>query len=112
MKSSFPRCAWIKRQKELLSKTSKHGKRYDVVQRELSTKMVQVDAPSRLAARRRAMNWLVNSTHKDGGSTKPVNKLFDEIAPRYLDRKGGYTRITAIGPRRGDAAEMAVLELV
>ena len=41
-----------------------------------------------------------------------AKKLFDEIAPKYADRNGGYTRVTRIGARRGDAAEMAVIELV
>ena len=41
-----------------------------------------------------------------------VSKLFNEIAPKYADRNGGYCRITKIGPRRGDAAEMSIIELI
>lgn len=46
------------------------------------------------------------------GSTQMVNKLFDDIAPRYAERPGGYTRMYKLGKRQGDAAEMVLLELV
>lgn len=41
-----------------------------------------------------------------------TRKLFNEIAPKYADRQGGFTRIYKVGPRRGDAAEMAIIELI
>jgi len=46
------------------------------------------------------------------GNAEAVKKLFDDIAPRFTDRAGGYTRIIKLGPRQGDAAEMVILELV
>ena len=46
------------------------------------------------------------------GDNEVVKKLFDEIAPRFAERAGGYTRVLKLGPRRGDAAEMVLLELV
>jgi len=49
---------------------------------------------------------------RDIGDTEVVTRLFDEVAPRYAERHGGYTRLLRLGPRRGDGAEMAIVELV
>lgn len=49
---------------------------------------------------------------RDIGDTEVVTRLFDEVAPRYVERPGGYTRLLRLGPRRGDGAEMAIVELV
>ena len=67
-------------------------------------KMITLGKKGNLAAYRRALSFI---TKED-----VVQKLFKEIAPKYADRNGGYTRVTRTGPRRGDAAEMAVIELV
>lgn len=70
----------------------------------VAEKMITLGKSGTLADRRRALAYI---TKED-----VVTKLFGEIAPGYKDRNGGYTRVTRIGPRRGDAAEMAVIELV
>ena len=67
-------------------------------------KMITLGKKGNLAAYRRALSFI---TKED-----VVQKLFKEIAPKYADRNGGYTRVTRTGARRGDAAEMAVIELV
>jgi large subunit ribosomal protein L17 len=101
-----------KGRKVLKGKTSKNGAKYDVVERETKTEIVQVDLPARLAVRRRAIRWLAKSHDAEGKALNPVDKLFDEIAVKYAGRAGGYTRIVKLGARRGDATEMALLELV
>ena len=101
-----------KGKKVLVSKTSKNGKKYDVVDREVKTKTITVDSAKRLQVRKDLTYWLHKSHDSEGNTVNPVNKVFDEIAPRYAGRNGGYTRIIKIGARRGDGSEMAILEFV
>ncbi|NLW74193.1 MAG: 50S ribosomal protein L17 [Clostridiales bacterium] len=72
--------------------------------RSAAEKMITLGKQNTLAARRAAMAYI---TKED-----VVTKLFNEIAPSYADRNGGYTQIYKIGPRRGDGAEMAIIRLV
>lgn len=84
-------------------------------------KTIKKDSPSRLNARRKILSVLypVTEVPADGRKkrklTKSVDmaaKMFDEIAPKYADRNGGYTRIIKLGARRGDGAEEVIIELV
>ena len=87
--------------------TSKNGKEYLKVVKEEKIEKRQKDMPSRLNARRKIMKK-VNKVE----GTDLLNKLFNEIAPRYEGRVGGYTRILKMEARRGDNADVAVLTLV
>ena len=70
----------------------------------LAEKMITLGKAKDLASYRQALSFI---TRED-----VAKKVFDELAPKYADRNGGYTRIVKIGPRRGDAAEMAIIQLV
>ena len=70
----------------------------------VAEKMITLAKANSLASYRQALGYI---TKED-----VAQKLFKEIAPKYADRNGGYTRIVKIGPRRGDAAEMAIIQLV
>lgn len=72
--------------------------------RPLAEKMITLGKKNTLASRRKAMAFITKEA--------VVAKTFNELAEKYADREGGYTRITKIGPRRGDNAEMAIIELV
>lgn len=70
----------------------------------MAEKMITLGKRGDLHARRQALAYIFDES--------VVTKLFEEIAPEYADRQGGYTRILKKGPRRGDGAEMAIIELV
>lgn len=87
--------------------TSKNGKEYLKVVKEEKMEKRQKDMPSRLNARRKIMTK-VNKVE----GIDLVDKLFNEIAPKYADRVGGYTTLLKMEPRKGDNAKMAILKLV
>ena len=72
--------------------------------RSLAEKMITLGKKNTLASRRAAFAFITKRA--------VVSKLFDEIAPKYAERQGGYTQIFKMGPRRGDAAEMAIIKLI
>ena len=91
---------------------SKNGKEYLKVVREEITEKRKKDMPSKLNARRKMMKFINKVKDSKGNNIDLTTKLFDEIAPKYEGRVGGYTRILKIGQRRGDAAEIVRLELI
>ena len=72
--------------------------------RSIAEQMITLGKKNTLASRRAALAYITKE--------EVVSKLFNEIAPKYADRVGGYTQIYKLGPRRGDAAEMALIKLV
>ncbi|MDK2918811.1 MAG: large subunit ribosomal protein [Candidatus Petromonas sp.] len=72
--------------------------------RKMAEKMITLAKRGDLHARRQVLAYVLDES--------VVKNLFDEIAPKYQDRNGGYTRILKLGPRRGDAAPMAIIELI
>ena len=92
---------------------SKNGKEYLKVVKEETTEKRQKDMPSRLNARRKIMRKINKVKDSEGKNIDLPSKLFNEIAPKYAGKNvGGFTRIIKAGPRRGDGAEMAILQLI
>lgn len=98
--------------KETEKVTSKNGKEYYKVVKETVMESRQKDMPSRLNARRKIMSKTNKIKDSEGNKVDLPAKLFGEMATKYADRKGGYTRIIKMGPRRGNNAERVIIELV
>lgn len=80
--------------------------------RSIADKLITLAKRNDLHARRQVASYVRQERLDDKAETDAIQKLFSEIAPRFTHRNGGYTRIIKIGPRRGDAAPMVVIELV
>ena len=91
---------------------SKNGNEYLKVVRETTTEKRKKDMPSKLNARRKIMRNINKVKDAEGNNVDLPTKLFDELAPKYKNNNGGYTRIIRKGQRRGDAAEVVILELI
>ncbi|WP_147804572.1 50S ribosomal protein L17 [Alkalicoccus halolimnae] len=75
-------------------------------------KMITLGKRGDLHARRQAAAFVRKEVADEETGQDAIQKLFDDVAKRYDDRQGGYTRVMKLGPRRGDGAEMAIIELV
>lgn len=95
--------------KSLVTSFLKHGKIVTTITRaketqKLAEKMITFAKKGDLHARRQVLSFVREKA--------VVKSLFEEVAPNYTERNGGYTRITKLGPRKGDGAELVILELV
>ena len=95
---------------ERITTTEKRAKEL----RKVADKLVTLGKKGDLAARRRAGQTVrnVEITNEDGTTQDALQKLFNDIAPRFEDRQGGYTSIKKLGERRGDGAELVIIEFV
>ena len=80
--------------------------------RSVVDELITLGTKGDLAARRQAASFIRDVYADEKTQQTVLKKLFDEVAPKYADRKGGYTRVTKTGVRRGDAAPMAIIELI
>ncbi|WP_085504885.1 50S ribosomal protein L17 [Thalassobacillus devorans] len=80
--------------------------------RSVVDKMITLGKRGDLHARRQAEAYLYSASADEEGDQTALQKLFSDIAPRYEERQGGYTRVLKLGERQGDGAKMAIIELV